>query len=310
MELVFEQKVYHGALEIAISPDKSRVAISSERKITILDTVHFQRIVTIPISHATSMIFLSDSAKMLILNTTGILYFWDGDTVEKLGKWAVPRWAETPLFYSGGSYAFWTLDGVVWRYNINLRTMDKIYSSSKDLVICKCSDGQVRLIGYRRGIPRQALDLTTIDYDGNVISSVQTDRSVYTHCMGIPCWTNSNTVVFSALAKSQGIFHASLTSYLYLINTVNGEVKLQRYGHNYEDSGDCYHGTGMVAEVYPVLSKDVVLYTADKLEYQFRIGKDFFDASDKINPPTQAHFLDSRVLVGSWKYFYVFRIQS
>lgn len=307
MELFFEKKIHHNAFHIAVSLDGLKVAVSSDQKITIFSTPDYQRTAIIPVQHTSSMIFLKDSNKLLILNTHGKLFFWNGEKATKLGKWPVPRWAEAPLFYSGDRYAFWTLDGNVWRYDIDRQELLRIYSSPKDLVICKCANGLLSLIGYQYNLQEQLLTMLTMDYDGQ-ISHIQCTHSPIETCyVGKPCWTDDGVVVVSVVATPSVSGDSHPKSILYLIDSTTGSIITKKEYLGQAESIDCYYGNGMIAKVFPVFSCRVEIYEAKSLTDLFVVDSKLLTPNGKTNPPTEVCFTSNKkVFIGSWNNVCVF----
>lgn len=303
MELVLKKVIRNAALTIAVSPDGSRLAISSERKITVLLLPELKKESTIPVQHASSMIFLEDNCSMLILNTIGRCYLWSGSNLENLGRWPVPKWVESPLFYAGNDYAFWAGCGAVWKYNIAKRQITKVFSTEQEPFICRVGDGIVRLVTLDYNYSRQHMKIFQIDYSGTIVHYCTTNKKIQTLDFGTPCWNDDDLIAISTESAED-----ESCSLIYLINGKNGNVQFQKCEPNTLTSGDFYCGKGIFAKVCPVLAKTVEFYTANDFKLLYRLDETVLDESGSINPPAMVSFLeDGTILVGSWRRLLVYR---
>ena len=306
MELVLGRIIRSAAYEIAVSPDESRLAISGERKITVFSLSGFEKEYTIPVRHASSMIFLEDNCSMLILNTTGDCYLWTGTTLERIGRWAAAQCGRTPLFYAGQNTVFWAGCGTVWKYNITERQMTKIFTMNSEPFICRIGDGIIRLVSLKYNKSRQYMEIYRLDYNGSILHHCSTKNRLQTNIFGVPCWNEDELIAVSTVATIDGIH-----GFLYLINSENGDVLVQKESSLILEGGDCYGGNGLIAQVLPVLDKSVTIYAADNLKLLYRLDKEVLDEKNDINPPTKVCFLKSgKILIGSWESLFVYDVAT
>ncbi len=306
MELVLDKVIRNAAFAIAVSPDSSQLAISSERKITVLSLPELKKQSTIPVQHTSSMIFLEDNCSMLILNTVGKCYLWDGSNLENLGRWPVPRWVENPLFYAGYDEAFWAGCGAVWKYNIAKRQITKVFLTEHEPLICRVGDGVIRLVTLNYDYPQQYMEIFRIDYSGTIIHHCTTNQKLQTRMFGRPCWNDDEMIAISTISAAD-----EACGLIYLVDSKNGNVQLKKCEQNALLSGDFYCGKGLFAKVCPVLAKTVEFYTANDFKLLYRLDKTILAESGSINPPAMVSFLeDGTILVGSWRRLFVYQEQE
>ena len=304
MELVLDRIVRSAALEIAVSPDESRVAVSGERKITVFSLPEFKKEYSIPVRNTNSMIFLEDNCSMLILNTIGGFYLWTGTTLESVGRWAVAECAGVSLFYAGHNTAFWAGHGAVWKYNIAEHQLTKVFSVDGEPFICRVGDGVIRLVCLKYNKSRQYMEIYRLDYNGSILYHCTTKNRLQTNMFGEPCWNDDEMIAISTVSTTD-----SICGFLYLVDSKNGDVLIQKYIPYAMEIGDCFCGNGLIAQVSPVIAKTVTIYAADNLKQLYQLDKTVLDERNNINPPTKVHFLkNGKVLVGSWERLFVYDV--
>lgn len=304
MEVVLSKVIRSAAFVIAVSPDELRLAVSGERKITVFSLSGFEKEYTIPVRHVSSMIFLKDNCSMLILNTTGDCYLWTGTTLERIGKWTDTQCARTPLFYAGQNTVFWSGCGAVWKYDIAEQQMTKVFSAEGEPFICRVGEGVIRLVCLKYNKSWQHMGIYKLDYNGSVLHKCTTKNRLQTNIFGIPCWNEDELIAISTVATIDGVH-----GFLYLVNSENGDVLVQKESSLILEGGDCFCGNGLIAQVLPVLDKSVTIYAADKLKLLYRLDKEVLDEKNDINPPTMVCFLKSgEILIGSWEKLFVYDV--
>ena len=304
MELVLDKIVHSAAFEISVSSDESRIAVSSERTITVFSLPGFKKEYTIPVRHANSMIFLDDNCSMLILNTIGDCYLWTGTTLERIGRWVAAQCARTPLFYAGQNTAFWAGCGTVWKYNIAERQMTKVFSVDGQPFICRVGDGIIRLVSLKYNKSRQHMEIYRLDYNGSILNHCTTKNSLQTNMFGTPCWNNDEVIAISTVSTVDGLY-----GLLYLVDGKNGDVLIQKCTPCVVEGGDCFCGNGLLAQVLPVIAKTVTIYTVEDLKPLCQLDKTMLDERNNTNPPTRVRFLkNGKILVGSWGRLFLYDI--
>lgn len=307
MELVLEKTIRSAAFDIAVSPDGSRLAICGERKITIFSLPGLYKENTIRVSHTSSMVFLGDNKSMLILTTTGRCIFWNGQILESLGKWQVPRWEEKPVFYAGGNDVFWAGSHGIWKYNVNEGTMLKIFQTPHEPYICRVEDGIVYAVILKYGVQLQHIEILELDFAGTVKRACISRNNIQAALFGEPCWNkNGNIAISTCVSKPLGVY-----SYCYLIDSVNGEIIFQKCEPHSGSCGDFYAAKDLLVKVGDALAEDVSIFDASNMRMLHRIEKTYLAGTDGVNPPSTVTFLDDgRLLVGTWTKLFVFKIVS
>lgn len=304
MELVLEKIIRSAAYRIAVSPDGSRLAISSERKVTILSLPDLKKENAIPVRHTSSMIFLEDNYSMLVLDTTGGFYLWNGEELENLGRRPVPRWVEGPLFYAGRNSAFWAGGGAVWKYDVEKRQMTKVFSTEREPFLCRVDDGIIRLVTLAYNQTLQHMEIFQIDHEGAVLSSCRT-KELQTAVFGMPCWDENDRIAISTAASTA----KGAASFVYVIDGKNGEVLSQTETQAEWETGDFYCGNGLLAKCNQVLKKKIRFFEAQSMNVLCDLQVERIEESGEVNPPTMVAFLpDGRILAGSWRRLFVFRL--
>lgn len=305
MNLIVGRKIQHGAFRIAVSQDKRKVAISSERDIAVYSLPNFDKIDTIPVKNASSMVFLWDNCSMIILNTTGGLFLWQEGVLTSRGQWPAPQWVENPLVYSGNRYVFWTSQGVVWRYEIFLKEMTEIYTSTNELDICSCEDGVLKIIGYRYCPSEQHIEITKIDYDGRIIDAKQTSSSMDIFYINRSCWTPNDIIVFSSISSPCVDDLVEQSSFIYMIDATSGNILTRNKRNNFLEAGNVFCGVNMVGAIFSVFARSVEFYDTRTGECVGSVGQRELKSLGQYNWPWSVYFLsDTHVLLGSPRFLY------
>ena len=188
MEFTVEKNVCQGAMCIAVSPDGTHAAVSSERSVGLYTLPELKREGSFRLSNAGTMVFLSDNRSLLILNTTGVLYLWNGTELERLGDWQVPEWYENPLHFIGDDTVLWAAVGGVWRYHVPSRTMTRLYETDRNVQLGPVENGVVRFAECKRSyIGLHPIDFVTMTTEGEVLSRVTT-REKLPECFWPGCY--------------------------------------------------------------------------------------------------------------------------
>ena len=144
MQLELIKTMNHTAFEFAISHDKTKFATSSDRMVRVYSWPELKVIEKFRLSNVSSMVFLEDNCSILLLNTTGKLFLWDGKVLHKQGKWPMRDWIEKPLVYYKKNYILWAGEDGIWKYNADTREIERIYSSHGDNnTVCSCQNGKI-----------------------------------------------------------------------------------------------------------------------------------------------------------------------
>lgn len=334
MDFALERTIRHAAFGFAISPDGSKIAVSGARDIIVLSLPDLQRLQSISINNAGSMVFLSDNCSMLILNTTGMTFFWNGTTAEKIGKWPVPRWFEEPLFYGDDNHIFWGSVGGVWCYDIHSRAMTQVFTTKKEAVICRCDQGIVKILLISNHADEQRIGMAEISFDGDILYECRAKHALKTRLVNRPAWSDDDLIAISTIAAPQESFpvlprviaykftldgramidedtetgEAAMPAHsiLYLLDK-KGNILIENHSGQDDDDGHLYYGNGIFAMSCSSQEK-IRLFDAATLRQIYCFQKSNFSADNGINPPTFVCFSpDGKVLTGSWSRLYRFR---
>ena len=301
MELSVEKTVRQGAMCIAVSPDGSRVAVSSERSVGIYTLPELKREGSFRLSNPGTMVFLSDSRSLLILNTTGVLYLWDGTELERLGDWQVPEWYENPLHYIGEDTVLWAAVGGVWRYHVPSRTMTRLYETERNVQLGPVENGVVRFAECKRSyIGLHPIDFVTMTTEGEVLSRVTT-REKLPECFWPGCWTDDGAFIYGAQLIPQNLTGLREEGCIFRIDTRSGEVLVRKSVDLYSMNTGFSFQRGMVIQSSHALQKDIIFRDPGSLEELGRIEYNAMLGKLDLNPLEEVVFLDDKTfLLGSW----------
>lgn len=301
MEFSVEKTVRQGAMCIAVSPDGSRAAVSSERSVGIYTLPELKREGSFRLSNPGTMVFLSDSRSLLILNTTGVLYLWDGTKLERLGDWQVPEWYENPLHYIGENTVLWAAVGGVWRYHVPSRTMTRLYETERNVQLGPVENGVVRFAECKRSyIGLHPIDFVTMTTEGEILSRVTTLEKL-PECFWPGCWTEDGSFVYGAKLVPENLTGLRTEGCIFRIDTRSGEVLVRRSVDFYSvDTGFSFQ-RGMVIQSSHALQKDIIFRDPGSLEELGRIEYKSMLGNLDLNPLEEVVFLDDKTfLLGSW----------
>ena len=301
MEFSIEKTVRQGAMCIAVSPDGSRAAVSSERSVGIYTLPELKREGSFRLSNPGTMVFLSDSRSLLILNTTGVLYLWDGTELERLGDWQVPEWYENPLHYIGEDTVLWAAVGGVWRYHVPSRTMTRLYETERNVQLGPVENGVVRFAECKRSyIGLHPIDFVTMTTEGEGLSRVTTLEKL-PECFWPGCWTEDGSFVYGAQLIPQNLTGLREEGCIFRIDTRSGEVLVRKSVDLYSMNTGFSFQRGMVIQSSHALQKDIIFRDPGSLEELGRIEYNAMLGKLDLNPLEEVVFLDDKTfLLGSW----------
>lgn len=301
MDFFIEKTVRQGAMCIAVSPDGSRAAVSSERSVGIYTLPELKREGSFRLSNPGTMVFLSDNRSLLILNTTGVLYLWDGTELECLGDWQVPEWYENPLHYIGEDTVLWAAVGGVWRYHVPSRTMTRLYETERNVQLGPVENGVVRFAECKRSyIGLHPIDFVTMTTEGEVLSRVTT-REKLPECFWPGCWTEDGSFVYGAQLIPQNLTGLREEGCIFRVDTRSGEVRVRKSVDLYSMNTGFSFQSGLVIQSSHALQKDIVFRDPGSLEELGRIEYTSMLGKLELNPLEEVVFLDDKsFLLGSW----------
>ena len=301
MEFTIEKTLRQGAMCIAVSPDGSRVAASSERSVGLYTLPELKREGSFRLSNAGTMVFLSDNRSLLILNTTGVLYLWDGAELECLGKWQVPEWYENPLRYMGDDTVLWAAVGGVWRYHVPTRTMTRLYETERNVQLGPVEGGVIRFAECTRSyIGLHHIDFVTMTADGQVLSRTTTAERL-PECFWPGCWTDDGSFVYGATLVPENLTGIRTEGCIFSIDTGSGQVRLRRSVDFYSMNTAFSFQRGLVIQASHALQKDIIFRDPKTLEEVGRIRYEDMLGKLELNPLEEVIFLDEHTcILGSW----------
>lgn len=215
------------AYGIAISEDEKSLAVVSE-KIRVFSLPEMKLKEVISVKNAGCACFLGDNRSMLIINTMGELYFWNGEKVRRVGK-VLGECYQGKLFYdSENDVVVFAAGKGIYRFDADNLQCRKIYDDSeREMTIVSCSGGQVLLLIFASGCDYQKLELLTIGLEGNVLRRVWTQKKIQTGWVSdCPAISPKGDIAVATVEKPC-LFHSNAINLLYLIDQ-DGSVIAQR----------------------------------------------------------------------------------
>lgn len=333
MELFLDRTIRHGAFSCAVSHDLHEFAISGSKDIKVYSVPDFEELYCIPVKNVCTMVFLSDNRSILILNTSGILFFWDGSNLKRVGHWPVPEWYETPMHYGDDAHIFWGNVGGVWKYDAKERSMNQVFSTEKDVYICSCDHGIIKvLLTNSDSADEGQIELLKLAYSGEVLSRKVTKDPLKIRLIHRPVWSD-DMIAISAIAaphRSKPVFERVVKyqftpegrailkediwspepegrphCMLYLLDTEANILDAQKSNSH---DGNLYCGNGILAKCCTD-EECVVVMRLNNLQDVCYIRKNLLTKGTEGNPPTFAWFgPDDLLVIGSWHRLFVFRI--
>ena len=301
MEFTVEKTVRQSAMCIAVSPDGTHAAVSSERSVGLYALPELKREGSFRLSNAGTMVFLSDNRSLLILNTTGVLYLWNGTELERLGDWQVPEWYENPLHYIGADTVLWAAVGGVWRFHVPSRTMTRLYETDRNVQLGPVVNGVVRFAECKRSyIGLHPIDFVTMTTEGEVLSRVTT-REKLPECFWPGCWTEDGSFVYGAQLIPQNLTGLREEGCIFRVDTRSGEVRVRKSVDLYSMNTGFSFGRGLVVQRSHALHRHILFRDPGTLEELGRIEYTSMLGKLELNPLEEVVFLDDKTfLLGSW----------
>ena len=310
MDLILDKLIKKPAYSIAVSHDGKRVAISGERKVYVYEIATWEKIIEIKISNVSCMHFLEDNNSIIILNTTGNFFVWDGNEIKFQKK--IPESKRTwEIFYYISDELILvphTGSGVLW-YNVKTNQLSQFYTTHQWITkIGDVSNGKIRLLSGDVEVKEQCFELVTLDYEGNVLSKVLTE-SMATDSFSEPLFIKENMFALSTLKSNRNILSwmSGRCGDLYFINT-EGKV-LRQITMNSEPK--LLHMGNMLVTYQSGIRQGVDFCNLETMKIENRLEERFFEEVEKPNPVSEIKMLDEKhILIGTWGALYVFRIEE
>lgn len=335
MILSLDRTIRHGAYAYAVSHDLRKIAISGSKDIQVYSVPDFEKLNCIPFKNVCTMVFLSDNCSILILNTTGMLFIWDGSSLKKVGSWPVPVWHETPMYYGADESIFWGSVGGIWKYDVQERSMKQIFSTEKEVFICNCEHGIIKaLLTNSDSADEGLIELLELAYDGEVLSQKVTKDLLKLRLIRRPIWGDDmiaistiaaprqSNPVFERVVKYQftpegraileeDIWAPGIVSRPYcMLYFLDTEANILAANESASHDGDLYCGNGFLAKCCAD-EECVVVMRLDNLKDVCYVRKSLLTKGTEGNPPTFAWFgPDDLLVIGSWQKMFVFKILS
>lgn len=305
MELTIEKELKNPSYFYAVSPDRSRIAVAGERRITVYSLPDFKELERVKVLHSKSVVFLSDNRSLLIVSTTGATSLWDGMAVEKLGKWPVPTWQEEPLFSGGDDRAVWAGCGGIWIYDVRQRKIEKVYTSPRKLRICGCDGQTIKCIALSNDGEAAEAEILRISYGGQILQRAMTSVEIFADSDVYPAWSDEGTIaVATPVQPPLPLFMA------YLLNE-DGQVLGQEWIRMAADYGSFFCGSGMIAKVSAYAEKCILFLRADNFDPILKLDKKQLEQHGIKTPPTFAWFgVEGRIAIGCWDKLVIFKVNE
>lgn len=331
MKIKIDRTIEHPAFAVALSTDFRKIAISGCTNIAVYSLADYSLVMKIPAKNVSSMVYLSDDCSMLIQNTTGSLFLWDGTRLKRAGKLPEPEWTGEPLHYGDDAHIFWNGSSGIWCYDATTCNMKQIFVTEGRTIICGCSQGIIRFLtraGYDNPpVDEQNIQITEMLFDGTILRTHTTSQQLKTRSVNRPAWSEDGIIAVSTVAAPTG-FVSDLTevilyeftpqgrarikevagganpwspphAVMYLMDD-EGQILLEKHYDDHRDSGNLYCGHGLLAKSC-FSAGSVSFMTIRDLEIVGIIDKNDLAHGSRVNPPTFVLFLpDKRILVGSW----------
>lgn len=302
MDLQLEKIITTTAFTFAVSPDGKRIAVSGERKVSVFSLPDLLKVESFQVKHTCSIAYLSDSKSMIIQNTTGRLFAWNGANVELVGKWPTSKWQEKPIFHSGNDCILYAgIDGI-WMYKATTRSFAKIYTTSRDIRICRCDKDGIRCVALPGNKTEKKAEILCLDYEGTIWQQSQTEEDIMSSLFS-PAWSDSDTIAISTPITED--FPLRL---IYLLD-LKGRVVAQEWIADAEDNGDFCYSNGMFVKASTVGAYAVTFWDAHNMQQVYTLDSEKLASYGMTTPLTFAFLCsDNRVLLGSWDKLLAFRI--
>lgn len=332
MRIIIDRIISHPAYTAALSADSRRIAISGSKNIAVYSLIDFTLIQKIHVKNVSSMVFLADNCSMLILNTTGSWFLWDGIKLKHMGKWPVPQWREDPLHYADDAHIFWSGSGGIWCFDAITCNMKQLFSTDDRTIICNCSNGIIKYLTFAdSSVDERSIRIAEMLFDGTVLYTNISKQQLQARRINLPTWSEDGIIAVSTIAAPTGLERGATEVYLYEFTTkgracvkktaeevplwspphavmylLDREGSVLRELHsNANDGGNLFCGHGLLAKSC-LSAKSVSFMTISDLEMVGIVGQDDLAHGVEPNPPTFVLFLSKkRILVGSWNKLFV-----
>lgn len=296
---------------LAMSEDRSRLAISSNREVQILSFPEMQLLQKLPICHVGSMLFLKNSDSLLTVSTTGDIFLWNGAETKQLGKWPTQFWREGPLFYCGSDCVALAYNDGVCLFDLHAGRFEEIYACpGREHWIAGCQDGKLRIptIAYRKRW--QNFGYAVVDLQGNVHSQCFSDRKLNGRRFSRPVLLDGGTIALLSSASPRCLFSGGNS--LYTIDLGGHVAEYKTVPKTYSccpcDAAAAFGRS--LAFAHSALSHNgVTLYDAADGSFVGQISEAELRQGSDVNPPSCLLFLsEEKLLVGTWEGLFSYRM--
>lgn len=312
MKLTQRREYQYTATSMTMSKNEETLAICAGSNIKVFSLPEMELEQTIRVKNPGCACFLGDNRSMLIINTTGGLYFWNGEKVRRVGK-ILGECYQGKMFYDcGKDVVVFTTGEEIYRFDAASLQCRKIYSESeRKLAVISCKDGQILLLGSKVACDYQNLELITIDLEGHILKQVWTQKKIQTgiilYCQAM---SPEGNIAVAAMENSC-LFHADPINQLYLVGQDGSVVGPKRlpggimgaynritYAHG------CFVLLNQLTVSYLGLTQIGFYDTKDlSLLYEFKMNE------GEINPATDICFTNNGdVYVATYMRLYVLRM--
>lgn len=296
---------------LAMSEDRSCLAISSNRWVQILSFPEMQLLQKLPIRHVCSMVFLENGHTLLAASTTGDLFLWDAARMKHLGKWPTQFWREGPLFYCGTDCVALAHDDGVCLFNLYSGQFEEVYACpGREHWIAGCQDGKLYILTIAYKKKWQNFGYAVVDLQGNVHSQSFSDRKLNGLRFSRPVLLDGGTIALLSSASPQCLVSGGNS--LYMIDLSGHVTEFKAAPKAYSccpcDAVAAFgRYLGFTHSVPP--HNGVTLYDVADGSFIGQISDAELRHGDDVTPPSCLLFLsEEELLVGTWERLFLYRM--
>ncbi len=312
-ELLLTGALKQSAYALAMSEDRSCLAIGSDRWVQILSFPEMQPLQKLPIRHVGSMVFLENGRTLLATSTTGDLFLWDAAGMKCLGKWPTQFWREGPLFCCGPDCVALAYDDGVCLFDLRSGRFKEVYACpGREPWIAGCQDGKLYILTVAYKKRRQNFGYVVVDLQGNVHSRSFSDRKLNGLHFSRPVLLDGGTIALLSSAGSQCLVPGG--SSLYTIDPSGHVTESKTVPKTYSccpcDAAAAFgHYLGFTHSAPP--HNGVTLYDAADGSFVGQISDAELRQGSDANLPSCLLFLsEEELLVGTWKGLFSYRAEE
>ncbi len=289
-----------------LSKDRKNLYFASSRVVFKLSLDTMEILKTAHIANVSRMIEI-DSDTLFLINTTGQLFQWSTEGVQKMFQWQVPNWYEGSFYLLYERYLIsesWT---GIWRYDLEVGKYRKIFEITQDELtqICSVSENQICFLRYSKR-REDRIHLYKIDGEGNILSHAFSPKVSTTWISQTSVYANGNWWVgideYNHDTNQRIYCFGEKGETIRVIDDFAGHDSVDFIAAN-EDYLACvcmYESGGKEAGVLLIHKETGRVVKEFDNEFLTKTVK------DGINPPTMCLFLPgNRIAIGSWNRLWI-----